>query len=392
MENRYLQRKIETDLQEKMVFIGGPRQVGKTFLSKQIGARAYGGQYAYYNWDSPADRRAILDQVFPGDKRLVVFDEIHKYRQWKNYLKGLFDTVKSGQHFLITGSARLDVYRRGGDSLFGRYHYYRLHPFSLAEAVGKESVPEPFAALEFLPSDAAARQAVADLRDYGGFPEPFVKKQAAVWRRFQNERLDRVIKEDIRDLESVRNLSGLQVLVELLPKKVGSLLSVSALTEDLQVSYKTAAHWLDILERFYVHYRIRPFATRLIASLRKQPKAYLWDWSAVPTIPERLENMVASHLLKFAHFLHDALGYKAELYFLRDVEGREVDFLFAVDQKPWFAVEVKTSDRTPSPSLVYFGDRLRIPFLYQVVADAGIDEWHKQVRVLGIEKFLGGLI
>lgn len=390
MRKRYLQNIIAADLKEKMVFVGGPRQVGKTTMSELVGRENY-KQYAYFNWDSVPDRKAILANVFPAGAKLLIFDELHKYRGWKNRLKGLYDKEKNKFDFLVTGSARLDVYRRGGDSLFGRYHYFRLHPFSLAEALEKKEALLAGEDLVFLDSKKAA-SAFRDLLRFGGFPEPFVKKQAAVWRRFQNERAERLIKEDIRDLEKISDLSGLQVLAEILPAKVGSLLSLNSLSGDLQVNYRTAAHWLEVLERFYFHFRIYPFAGSKIKSLRKQPKLYLWDWSAVPEEGPRLENMVASHLLKVSHFLYDAYGHKVELNFLRDRDGREVDFLLTVDKKPWFAVEVKNNDKEPSSYLSYFAERLNIPFLYQVIGKNGIDFYSQGIRTISADKFLTALV
>ncbi len=390
MKKRYLQPLLERDLKERMVFIGGPRQVGKTTLSKQIGADM-NEEYLYLNWDSREHRRQIMTGVFSAETPLIIFDEIHKYKGWKNYLKGLYDTRAGGTKLIATGSARLDVYRRGGDSLFGRYRYYRLHPFSLREALGAMPEVALFQPLSFL-SARNLRHTFQQLYDFGGFPQPFTKKDPVEWRRFQNERLELVIKQDIRDLERVSDLSGLQILVEILPGKVGSLLSANALQEDLQVTHKTVSNWLNILERFYYHFRIYPFASTKIKSLRKPAKMYLWDWSSTPSGPARLENIVGSHLLKLVHYLYDAFGHKAELHFLRDVDGREVDFLVVVDKRPWFAVEVKSSDRDAALSLRYFGDRLKIPFMYQVVDQAGVDVTQKNIRIISVEKFLSGLV
>lgn len=232
----------------------------------------------------------------------------------------------------------------------------------------------------------------ADLLKFGGFPEPFLKKDQPTLRRFHNERTDRLIKEDIRDIEQVRDLSALQILVEILPSKVGSLLSLNALRGDLEVAHKTVKTWMDILERFYYHFRIYPYAFTTIKSLRKEPKMYLWDWSQVTDEGARLENMVASHLLKMTHFLYDAYGHKVELYFLRDIEGREVDFLVAVNRKPWLGIEVKSGKEDISGPLAYFADKLKTPFTYQLVKETGIDYWKKNIRVMSVDKFLSGLV
>lgn len=393
LKSRYLESVITADLGEKMVFIGGPRQVGKTTMARIIGSNHYTAA-DYLNWDSPADRRRILDGRFAADAKLLIFDEIHKYRQWKNHLKGIFDTQKGRFHMLVTGSARLDLYRRGGDSLLGRYHYFRLHPFSVVELAGTVPAPiSPFSELHFSDtSPQTLREHFDALFHFGGFPEPLFQQDDRTLRRWHNERIDRLIKEDIRDVELVRDISALQVLGEILPSRVASKLSLNALREDLQVAHKTIALWVDILERFYYHFRIQPFTTKRFRSLRKEAKLYLWDWSQVDDSGARLENIVASHLLKFVHYLHDAEGYKAELWYLGDVEGREVDFLITVDQKPWFAVEVKQSDTIPSKHLHYFAAKLHIPFLYQVVGTTGIDVIQGNVRIISVARFLSGLV
>jgi len=391
LHKRYLQKFVLADLKDRMVFIGGPRQVGKTTLARLIGDAEF-LNHAYLNWDNAEDRKNIIRNKLPGGMELLVFDEIHKYKLWKNYLKGLFDSYKGKFKIIVTGSARLDVYRRGGDSLFGRYHHYRLHPFSLAEAIGAEPNIAVFKDIPFQRASAKIHVLYEQLIRFGGFPEPFLKKDDTVLRRFHAERVDRLVKEDIRDLEQIRELSQLQILVDILPDKVGSLLSLNALREDLGVTPKTISHWADVLERFYYHFRIYPFASTKIKSLRKQPKLYLWDWSQVSEPGRRLENMVASHLLKFVHFLQDSAGYTAELFFLRDAQGREVDFLVAIDKKPWFAVEVKINDQSLSNHTRYFSSRLMIPFMYQVVNEKGVDFLQDGIRVMSADSFLSGLV
>jgi hypothetical protein len=231
-----------------------------------------------------------------------------------------------------------------------------------------------------------------DLFKFGGFPEPFLSKNFRTLRRFHNQRLDRLIKEDIRDVELVRDLSALQILVEILPDKVGAPLSLNSLREDLEVNYKTIKLWMDILERFYYHFRIYPYSARTIKSLRKEAKMYLWDWSQIKNEDIKFENMVASHLLKLVHYLYDSEGYKTELFYLRDVAGREVDFLMTVDKKPWMVIEVKMTKQQISTQLRYFIDRLKVPFAYQVVKETGVDFWKERIRIMSADKFLSGLV
>jgi len=210
--------------------------------------------------------------------------------------------------------------------------------------------------------------------------------------REMRERVERLVKEDIRDVETIKDLGSLLVLVGMLPEKVGSLLSINSLREDLQVAHKTVSNWIEILERFYYQFRIYPFTANTIKSLRKEPKLYLWDWSEISNPAARLENMVASHLLKTVHWLYDTQGYKAELFFLRDKEGREMDFLVTINRKPWFSVEVKTNDDEISPSVKYFGNKLKIPFQYQLIQKNDVDYTREGIRVMGIKKFLSGLV
>jgi len=392
MRKRYLTDHIATDLQDKMIFVGGARQVGKTSLATYL-AEHHFRSYDYLNWDYKDDRKNILQGRFKGDAQIVLFDEIHKYKEWKNYLKGQFDKHKNDFKILVTGSARLDIYRKGGDSLMGRYYYYRLHPFSLAEFLDQRNNFTPFEEIHFLDTNKEAREASDILLKFGGFPEPLLRQSERTLRKWHNQRSDRLVKEDIRDIENIRDLSALQVLVSILPEKVGSLLSINSLREDVPAAHKTMASWVDILERFYYHFRIYPFSHKKIKSLRKEPKMYLIDWSEIQeNTSARLENIVASHLLKLCHYMNDVDGYKVDLSFLRDVEGREVDFLVTEKGKPWFAVEVKSSSRDISKNLAYFGEKLKIPFLYQVVYDQDVDIRKDRIRVMSIDKFLLSLV
>ncbi|OGI35171.1 MAG: hypothetical protein A2259_02265, partial [Candidatus Moranbacteria bacterium RIFOXYA2_FULL_43_15] len=326
LKKRYLQIKIEQDLKDKMVFVGGPRQVGKTTLSRLIGEEKF-SPFVYLNWDSPEDKKTILSSSFDREAKLIIFDEIHKYHKWKNYIKGQFDKYKERFSIIVTGSARLDLYKKGGDSMVGRYYYFRLHPFSLAELLFPEVANlEPFSEPNFKENKESFSN-FQKLLSFGGFPESFLKEDKEVWRRWHNQRVERIVKEDIRDIENVKNLSLLQVLINELPARVGSLLSLNSLREDLEVAYGTVKLWIDVLERFYYHYRIYPYTAKTIRSLKKESKLYLWDWSQVPNEGAKLENMVGSHLLKLCHYLYDAKGHKAELFYLRDIEQREVDFL-----------------------------------------------------------------
>jgi len=372
-----------------MVFVGGPRQVGKTTLARELVSDHF-PHFGYFNWDNRQDRRNIMQSHWPGDAEMIILDEIHKYKKWKSLVKGEYDKLKDKYSFLITGSARLDLYRKGGDSMLGRYHYYRLHPFTLAEVVGNKSVPPVLKEIPVHSQDH--KELFSALDKFGGFPEPFLKQNTRVLRRWHSEKVDRLFREDIRDIEQVRDIVSMQLLGDLLPDRAGSLLSLNSLREDLEVSHRAVSNWMNILESFYYCFRIYPYATKNFRSLKKEAKLYLWDWSEIDQEPARFENCVASHLLKLVHFLQDYEGYKAQLYYLRSIEKKEVDFLVTIDNKPWFAVEAKSNDINPSPHLYYFTEKLKIPFSYQVVKRAGIDSFIKGVRIVSADRFLGGLI
>jgi len=389
IKERYLTKFVIEDLGEKMVFVGGPRQVGKTTLARELVAKQF-GQSSYYNWDSKNDRRKIMQSVWPGSADLIILDEIHKYKKWKSFVKGEYDTLKEKYRFLITGSARLDIYRKGGDSMLGRYHYYRLHPFSLAEAAGKASMPEVMKEV-YIPAKGE-KEIFYTLDKFGGFPEPFIKQNTRTLRRLHNEKTERLFREDIRDIEPVRDIVSMQLLGDMLPERTGSLLSINSLREDLGVSHRAVSSWLNILESFYYCFRLYPYVGKNFRSLKKEAKLYLWDWSEINDEAVRFENCVASHLLKLTHFLQDYEGHKAKLYFLRSAEKKEVDFLLTIDEKPWFAIEAKMNETNVSPSLYYFKEKLQIPFCYQVVKKANVDSFIKGVRVVSADRFLGGLI
>jgi len=388
---RNLEAPIRDDLAAKMVLVAGPRQVGKTTLARHVLAGWRSG--VYLSWDNREDRIAMRTARWPAGKALIVLDEVHKWRGWKRWLKGEFDKHRERLAFLVTGSARLDIYRRGADSLQGRYHHYRLHPFSVAEALGGTPAelppPGPELPLEARPG---APEALRALLRFGGFPEPFLAGSERTLRRWQKERLERFFHEDVRDLEPLRDLGSVQLLADLLPERVGSLLSLNALREDLELGQRAITHMVEVLERLYHVFRVPPFVTPRVRALRKMPKAYLWDWGLVPGAGPRFENLVAGHLLKFCHMMQDREGHAVELRYLRDRAGREVDFLVTHKGRPWFAVEAKLSESRVDPALTYFRDRLAIPWTYQVTLERNADFVQDGVRVLPASTFLAALV
>lgn len=350
-EDRYLRPWIREDLKEKMVFVGGPRQVGKTTLALQCleDKPRRPSHPAYLNWDDVSHRDRILRGQLPSKQPVVILDEVHKFADWRNLVKGFYDRNKGAIAFLVTGSARLDHYRRGGDSLQGRYHYFRLHPFSLREMSAGEGT-----------------DALEPLLRFGGFPEPLLKGETRFHRRWLKEQGSRVLCEDLRDLERVREVSRLELLLQHLPECVGSPLSVHALSQRVGVAHETMENWISILERLYMVYRIAPFGAKRIRAVKKENKLYFWDWSRVQSAGARFENLVAGQLLKYCHFIEDTQGYGMELRFIRDTDKREVDFVVLRDGTPEFAVECKTGERSVSPQTRYFRERTQIPRFYQV--------------------------
>ena len=346
---RYLRPHVDDDLKQKMVFVGGPRQVGKTTLALDILGSVDRNHPAYLNCDDLHARRQLLAAEFPSGESLLVFDELHKFPRWRNLIKGLYDTQGDTTAILVTGSARLDHFRKGGDSLQGRYHYYRLHPFSLNEIASEPNSGD-----------------LDDLLKFGGFPEPLLTGNTRMWRRWQRERISCVVYEDLRDLERVREVALVELLAETLPDKVGSPLSINNLAKDLQVAHETVNRWLEILENLYVCFRILPFGAPRIRAVKKEAKLYLWDWSQVPGKGERFENLVASHLLKYCHFVEDTEGFKMELRYIRDTDRREVDFVVMREREPLFAVECKSGPKSPSRAIKYFRERTDISSFYQV--------------------------
>jgi len=346
---RYLTPHLDADLREKMVFVGGPRQVGKTTLAlRLLSPDATESHPAYLSWDDPGTRKPLLQGALPAEERLVVLDEIHKFKGWRNLVKGLYDTNKSRRRFVVTGSARLDHYRRGGDSLQGRFHYHRLHPLSLHE-LGAQT-------------DAADLE---QLLKFGGFPEPFLKANVRHWKRWQRARQSRVIQEDLVNLEHVKEVSQLDLLATVLPERVGSPLSINNLRQDLSVAFETADRWIGILENLYFCFRIQPHGLPTLRAATKERKLYMWDWSLCEDPAARFENLVASNLLKYCHHLEDTEGDRMELRFLRDSAGREIDFVVLRDRKPIFAVECKSGETGLSRNVSYFAARTNIPRFYQ---------------------------
>lgn len=368
---RYISDQIRNDLKEKMVFVGGPRQVGKTTLGLSYLPSQSKEDPAYFTWDKKSDRVLIQKEQLPTIYPLLVLDEVHKYRNWRNLIKGYYDKYSPKVNYLVTGSARLDTYRHGGDSLHGRYFSYRLHPLSLSEVNTNPSISD-----------------LTHLLQFGGFPEPFLKGSSSFLARWQKGRIEKIFSEDIRDLESVKDLRKLELLFDTLPDRLCTPLSLKSISNDLEVSRDSVAHWMDIFERMYLIFRIPPYGEAKIKAVKKEQKFYFWDWTHAATRGGRFENLVALQLLKYCHFREDVEGEKMELRYLRDIYGKEVDFVVLRKRKPIFAVECKSGSKDLSPACKYFQSRTQIPKFYQVHSDeVDYASDNDKIRVLPFTRF-----
>ncbi len=332
--------------------------------------------YDYLNYDSVKDRETIVNQTWNRDSSIVIFDELHKFRNWKSWIKGVYDTEGIRPRILVTGSAGLETFRKGGDSLAGRFFSYRLHPFTVREALS-----------EFSPSKALDR-----LLSVGGFPEPFLKGSAAYAKRWRRGHGDVILREDLLDLERVREIKGMEILVSLLASRVGAGCSYSSLSRDLQVSVPTVKHWLQILENLCFIFPVRPWHKNISRSLLKEPKYFLYDTGSVRgDYGARLENVVACALLRELHMLEDSTGSRVGLYYLRDKEGREVDFLVVIDDRPVCMVEVKWKESSVAPSLLYFKKFFSNIDIYQIVYDLERKKSTPHIRLWPAGEYLASL-
>jgi hypothetical protein len=380
---RYLTTEINRFFAEegKMAFVAGPRQVGKTTLAKHLLSLVAADSF-YFNWDIESHRKAIIKNpeefwqvsglVSSKGKQRIGLDEIHKYPRWKRFLKGLYDARGRDLEIIVTGSGRLDIYQRGGDSLFGRYHLYHLHPFTLGEYIreNRQTVSPPGEFWEKVKSAKTpdgAKEGLIDLETLTGFPEPLFSGSEARLRRWRRSHQTLVVREDLRDLTRIREIGLIETLVALLPERIGSPLSVNSLREDLGVNFMTVQGWLEALGRLYYLFNIRPYAGRLARTLRREEKTYLFDFTAIENSGSRFENLIALHLNKLCDAWTD-WGYgDFVLHYVRDREKREVDFLITENQKPYALVEAKLTGEGIDPNLKYFHDRLKPAYSVQVV-------------------------
>ena len=360
---------------DQMVFLTGGRQVGKTTLSKIVDNTK---KTLYLNWEFLQDRRNILedstfieqalnlDQI-QSSKPVVIFDEIHKYPEWKNFLKGFYDKYKDQLSIIVTGSARLDIYRKHNDSLMGRYFLYHVFPFSLREVLDSKLNYDTDIQTHNITYDPDAYRR---LYEYGGYPAIYVKSERSFYNRWYNLRKKQLFYEDIRDLSNIHEIKQLELLGEMITEQVGQIVNKASLAKKIQVTGQTIGRWLATLENFYYSFFIHPYSTNVPRSLMKEPKIYLYDWSLVKDPGARFENFIATHLFKAVSFWNDTGLGNYGLYFIRTKDGLEVDFLLTKENKPWILIEAKlSSNQSISKALYGFQETLGAEFAFQLVED-----------------------
>jgi len=366
---RYLFDFIGKDSSKKTILLSGPRQVGKTTLARSIHLDS-----EYLNYDILSDRKLILSQSWKKDVPLLIIDELHKLRKWKSFLKGVIDESGNSPNLIVTGSARLDIFRKAGDALTGRTFSYRLHPVDLSEAA------------RWYP-DLSSDELFLRLKNAGGFPESFFNPEDA--KRLLNDRLNTLLRDDIQDLSKVTQLKTLELLIELLRERVSSQISYSNLASDLSVSAPTVKAWIELLEKLYVIFVVRPFATKSAKSLRKEPKVYFFDSTAALNGDGAIiENIVALSLLKWCDFQKDVKGNNFNLHYYRDSNKREVDFIILEGKNPFLCLEVKQADSHLSKSLDYLSQRIHPKYSYQLVSELDRERDYERVKVRSLSGWL----
>lgn len=384
-----------------MLFLTGPRQTGKTTLAKTL-AEAYPHRH-YFNWDNVADQKTLISDPYfftqlsasKTQKACLVYDEFHKFLDWKNYIKGVWDSYHDLFDIIISGSGRLDLFKRGKDSLLGRYLQLIVFPFTLGELL-KKCTPSNTVTTAL---DEGVDESPVEAREYfdrllkmGGFPDPYVKDDPVFTKNWRHERHALVINDDVRQIAQIRELSQLQILAHLLPERIGSPLSLNALREDVGVAFETARDWVSLLEKVFFCFRIYPYAKKIQRVIHKETKLYLFDYSGLDNNGARFENLMALHCLKAVDVWNRTEADEFALHYVRDKSKREVDFFITKNKKPWLLIEAKTSSTSWDSSLVFYQEVLKCPHAVQVLATPGIYRREKTpvgVRVLiSVERFL----
>ena len=344
---------LQKYLGEKILLISGPRQSGKTSLSKMIAKN-----YDYINFDNVKERLILEKQSWDRKKQYIIFDEIHKKRKWKSWLKGIYDSEGIPPGLVVTGSAKLDVYKKAGDSMAGRYFSFRLTPLHLKELCQKKTLTQ-------------AQLIMEKLLLYSGFPEPYLKANQDFYNLWEKTHVDTIIRQDLIDLESPKNIVKIETLLELLKERVGTPTSYSELAQKLQdCSPKTVKNWLEWLEKLYLIFKVQPYSKSLSRSLKKKSKYYFYNWTVLKQDTGSLfENFVACGLLKENMFREDTKGEKRGLYYLRNKNKQEIDFLITKDKEVTTLIEAKYSDDNLHPHFNTFANHFPKAQKVQLVKD-----------------------
>jgi predicted AAA+ superfamily ATPase len=362
---------FKNDIQ--MAFVAGPRQVGKTTTCTSFRASQH-----YFNWDNENDASlflegpaAVAEKIGVSQNRTIVFDELHKYPHWRNFLKGFYDSyAKDRFNIVVTGSSRLDIYRKGADSLMGRYFLYHMHPLSVAELAHQKMTEKEISRPQSISISNFER-----LERFGGFPEPFSKNNVRFFNRWKRTRLKLLFREELRDVTRIHEVGQVELLAEFIRQHSGQLINYASLARKIRASQDSIRRWIEVLESLYYCFLIRPWTKNLTRSLLKEPKVYLTDWALADKPGVRFENMVGCHLLKAVTWWQDLGLGEYGLHFLRTKDKREIDFLVSREGRPWFMVEVKSSHTRPlNKSLEYFQTRIGAKHAFQVAADAEFEK------------------
>ncbi|RZB35195.1 MAG: uncharacterized protein SRB1_00963 [Desulfobacteraceae bacterium Eth-SRB1] len=364
---------------KQMVFIAGPRQAGKTTFT-QILAEDFNNSL-YFNWDILDEKRKLIEnpsfyeEVYRKDNSLplIIFDELHKHSNWKNYLKSVYDRDKGNYKFIVSGSGRLDMYQKGGDSLAGRYFIFYLWPFTLAELAGNNLSFKQFMSnpIKVRTCPNKTQPIWNRLSQLSGFPDPYLSKTDQFYQIWSTTYKKQLLREDIRDLASLRSFENVATLFSLLPSKIGSPLSMASLARDIHVSFDSVRNWIEIFENFFMVFRIPPWSQKISRAITKEKKLYLFDYAGIESQAAKFENMVALELLRAISNWNDLGLGNFSLHYLRNREKEEVDFLLSNNHNPFLLIEAKLSDDHAAKSLIKFQKVLNIPAV-QLVNKSGI--------------------
>jgi uncharacterized protein len=401
MIRRFYESIIQNHIEKysQMIFISGPRQVGKTTIAKTFKT----SEKSYLNWDNTNHRKIILGDIFnyiesnllsilTKTKPCIIFDEIHKFKDWKNFIKGIYDQYKEDLTIIVTGSAKLDVYNKGGDSLMGRYFNYQIFPLSVHELL-----QQPYQKNLIQPQQVLNEKYWQALIQRGGYPEPYLKNNDEFTSLWQKSRLSQLFREEIRDYANIQNIDQLELLGQLITHQTGNQTNYSNLAKKIRVSEATVRNWYTLLENTYFCFNIYPWTKNVNRSILKAPKTYLYDWSLCAGKGAMVENFVASHLLKAISFWNNTGQGDFGLFYLRNKDKREVDFLVTRKNEPWFLAEVKSSYKQPlSDNLRFYQEQLNAPYAFQLAFDMEYIDMNlftlDKIRIVPIKTFLSQLI